>query len=171
MHYAGIPWVSVHSIQSNPVQWLSRVWLFATPCTAAHQASLSITNSQSLFRLTSIESVMPPNHLILLSPSPSTFNLSQHQGLYKWVNSSHQVAKVLELQLQHQSFQWIFNKLVIPKHWSAEEVLSEKTAMGNAAWVPTLGFPAHISKLQSGKPDLKRQLHLAHPFWNKIPFR
>ena len=41
-------------------------------------------------------------------PSPPTFNLSQHQGLFKWVSSSHQVAKVLEFQLQHQSFQWIF---------------------------------------------------------------
>ena len=41
-------------------------------------------------------------------PSPPTFNLSHHQGLFKWVSSSHQVAKVLELQLQHQSFQWIF---------------------------------------------------------------
>ena len=41
-------------------------------------------------------------------PSPPAFNLSQHQGLFKWVNSLHQVAKVLELQLQHQSFQWIF---------------------------------------------------------------
>ena len=36
------------------------------------------------------------------------FDLSQHQGLFQWVSSSHQVAKVLELQLQHQSFQWIF---------------------------------------------------------------
>ena len=42
----------------------------------------------------------------LSSPSSPTFNLSQHQGLFKWLNSSHQVAKVLELQ--HQSFQWIF---------------------------------------------------------------
>ena len=40
------------------------------------------------------------------SPSPPALNLSQHQGLFKWVNSSHQVAKVLEFQLQHQSFQW-----------------------------------------------------------------
>ena len=39
-------------------------------------------------------------------PSPPTFNLSQHQGLFQWVSSSHQVAKVLEFQLQHQSFQW-----------------------------------------------------------------
>ena len=44
----------------------------------------------------------------LSSPSPPTFNLSQHQGLFQWVSSSHQVAKVLEFQLQHQSFQWIF---------------------------------------------------------------
>ena len=44
----------------------------------------------------------------LSSPSPPAFNLSQHQGLFKWVSSLHQVAKVLELQLQHQSFQWIF---------------------------------------------------------------
>ena len=43
----------------------------------------------------------------LSSPSPPAFNLSQHQGLLKWVSSSHQVAKVLEFQLQHQSFQWI----------------------------------------------------------------
>ena len=42
----------------------------------------------------------------LLSPSPPAFNLSQHQGLFQWVSSSHQVAKVLEFQLQHQSFQW-----------------------------------------------------------------
>ena len=56
------------------------------------------------------ESVMPSNHLShpLLSPSPPTFNLSLHQGLFKWVSSSHQVAKVLVLQLQHKSFQWIF---------------------------------------------------------------
>ena len=48
-----------------------------------------------------------PSHC-LLSPSPPTFNISQHQGLFQWVSSSHQVAKVLEFQLQHQSFQWIF---------------------------------------------------------------
>ena len=44
----------------------------------------------------------------LLSPSPPAFNLSQYQGLFQWVSSLHQVAKVLELLLQHQSFQWIF---------------------------------------------------------------
>ena len=52
----------------NSVQLLSCVWLFATPWTAAHQASLSITNSWSLPRLMSIESVVPSNHLILCCP-------------------------------------------------------------------------------------------------------
>ena len=47
-----------------------------------------------------------PSHP-LLSPSPPALNLSKHQGLLQWVSSSHQVAKVLEFQLQHQSFQWI----------------------------------------------------------------
>ena len=42
------------------------------------------------------------------SPSPPAFSLSQNQGLFQWVSSSHQEAKVLELQFQHQSFQWIF---------------------------------------------------------------
>ena len=57
---------SVQSVQS--VQSLSRVQLFAIPWTAARQAPLSITNSQSLFKLMSIESVMPSNHLILCCP-------------------------------------------------------------------------------------------------------
>ena len=48
-----------------------------------------------------------PSHP-LSSPSPPAFHLSQHKGLFRWVSSSHQVAKVLEFQLQHQSFQWIF---------------------------------------------------------------
>ena len=56
-------WKWLSSLQS-----LSRVWLFATPWIAAHQASLSITNSQSLLRLTFIESVMPSNHPILCHP-------------------------------------------------------------------------------------------------------
>ena len=56
------------SVQFSSVQSLSLVWLFATPWTAARQASLSITNSQSSLKLMSIESVMPSNHLILCRP-------------------------------------------------------------------------------------------------------
>ena len=89
----------------SSVQSLSRVRLFATPWIAAHQASLSITNSRSSLKPTSIESVM---HLAIspfVVPFPPAPNPSQHQSLFQWVNSSHEVAKVLELQLQHHSFQ------------------------------------------------------------------
>ena len=54
-----------------------------------------------------IGDAIQPSHP-LSSPSPPAFNLSQHKGLFQWVSSSHQVAKVLELQLWHQSLQWIF---------------------------------------------------------------
>ena len=66
----------MHLTQFSSVQSLSRVQLFATPWTAAHQASLSITNSWSLLKLMSIELVMPSNHLILCHPlllPPSIF--------------------------------------------------------------------------------------------------
>ena len=64
-HLSKFPW---HALNIGSVQSLSRVWLFATPWTAAHQASLSITNSQSSLKLMSIESVTPSNHLILCRP-------------------------------------------------------------------------------------------------------
>ena len=73
---------SISSLQS-----LSHVWLFATPWTAAHQASLLITNSQSMLKLMSIGSVMPSNHLILchpllLLPSPSPASVSFPVSLF-----------------------------------------------------------------------------------------
>ena len=80
-------------------QSLSCVRLFATPWITARQAYLSITNSQSSLRLMSIKSVMPSSHLILSSPSPLAPNPSQHQILFQWIHSSHEVAKVLEFQL------------------------------------------------------------------------
>ena len=51
-----------------------------------------------------------PSHPLMLS-SPSALSLSQHQGLSQWVLHSHQMTKIMELQLQHQSFQWIFRKI------------------------------------------------------------
>ena len=91
----------------SSLQSLSRVQLFATPWTAALQASLSITNSQSLSKLMSIESVRPSSNLslcrplLLLPPIPPSIRV-----FFQSVNSSHEVAKVSEFQLQHQSFQW-----------------------------------------------------------------
>ena len=79
------------------VQLLSHVRIFATPWTAAHRASLSFNISWSLLKLMSTESVILFNHLILLSIRVFSNELTLHQ-----------VAKVLELQLHHHSFQWIF---------------------------------------------------------------
>ena len=91
------------------VQSLSHVWLFGTPWTEIWQASLSFTISQSLLKLISTELTMLSNHLILCCSFlllPSVF--PSIRVFFQWVSSSHQVAKVSELQLQHQSFQWIF---------------------------------------------------------------
>ena len=69
-----------HHFIASSVQSLSHVQLFVIPWTTALQASLSIANSCSLFKLMSIESIQPSDPL--LSPSPPAFNLSQHQGLF-----------------------------------------------------------------------------------------
>ena len=91
-------WIIEQFSSQSSDQWLSHVRLFATPWTVACQALLSITNSQSLLRLKSIASVKLSNHFHpLSSPFQSAVNLSQHQGLFHWVGSSHQLAKVLEL--------------------------------------------------------------------------
>ena len=92
-------------IQFSSVQSLSCVQLFVTPGNAACQASLAITSTQSLLKLMSIEWVMPTNHLILYCPLlllPSSFPTS---GSFPMSQLFHQVAKILEFQLQHQSFQ------------------------------------------------------------------
>ena len=116
--------------QFSSVQSLSCVQLFVTPWAAAFQASLSNTNSQSLLKLMSIESVMPSNHLILccplllppsIFPSISVFSDESASDLILccplllppsifpsisvFSDESHQVAKVLEFQIQHQSIQ------------------------------------------------------------------
>ena len=88
--------------QFSSVQSLSRVGLSATPWIAARQVSLSITNSRSSLRLTSIESVMPSSHLILcrplllLPPIPPSIRVFDP---CEWATSLHEVAKVLEFQL------------------------------------------------------------------------
>ena len=79
----------------------------ATPWTATHQASLSPSP-----RTCPSSCPLPWWCHPAISSSVTlfcyAFDLSQHQGLFQWVGSSHQVAKVLELQLQHQVFQWVF---------------------------------------------------------------
>ena len=69
-----------------------------------------------------VSDAIQPSHPLL--PPLSVFNLSQHQGLFQWVSSSHQVAKVLELQIQHQSFQWIFIGWFSINHWLIQRLIS-----------------------------------------------
>ena len=95
----------------------SCLWLFAFPWTAARQASLSITNSCSLLKLMSITLVMPSNHLILCHPILLLPSIFPSIGLFQWVSSSHQVAKVLEFHLQHQSFQWTLRTDLLRIDW------------------------------------------------------
>ena len=105
--------ISPRHIQFSSVQSPSRVWLLKTPWTAACQASLPITNFQSLLKLMCIDLLMPSNHsssVILFSSCLQCFPAS---GFFQWVSSSHQVAKVLKFQLQHQSFQWIFRTNIL----------------------------------------------------------
>ena len=91
------------------IQLLSHVQLFVTPWTAAHQASLSFIISQSLLKLKSIKLMMPSNHLILCHPLLLLSSIFPSIRVFSNEPTLHQVdAKVLELQLQLQSFQWIF---------------------------------------------------------------
>ena len=88
------------------VQSLSPIRLFATLWAAVHQALLSSTISQNFLIFISIESIILSKLFHSLPPpSPFTFNLSQHLGLFQQVSSSHQVAKVFKFQLHLQSYQ------------------------------------------------------------------
>ena len=80
----------------DPMDW-------SMPAFPVHHQLLEFTQTH----VHRVGDAIQPSHP-LSSPSPPTFNLPQHQGLFKWVSSLHQVSKVLEFQLQHQSFQWIF---------------------------------------------------------------
>ena len=92
----------------SSVQLLSRVWLSVTPRTAASHETYPVHHQLPESTQTHVprvgDAIQPSQSL--LSPSPPALNLSQHQGLFQWVSSLHQVAKVLEFQLQHQSLQW-----------------------------------------------------------------
>ena len=94
-----------HSLIRSDQSSRSVVSHSATPWIAGWQASLSITNSRSSLRLMSIESVMPSNHLILCHPRLILTPIPPSIRVFQCVNALHEVAKVLEFQLQHHFFQ------------------------------------------------------------------
>ena len=85
--------------QSCPTLW--NPMNFSTPGLPVHHKLPEFTQTQAH----RVGDAIQPSHP-LLSLSPPIPNPSQHQGLFQWVNSSHEVARILEFQLQHQSFQW-----------------------------------------------------------------
>ena len=96
----------IHQHPLSSVQSLSHVWLCdlmnrSTPGLPVHH-QLPESNQTHIHW---IGDAIQPSHRLLF-PSPPSLNPSQHQSLFKWASSLHQVAKVLEFQLQHQSFQW-----------------------------------------------------------------
>ena len=136
-------------------QSLSHVWVFATPWIAACQAPLSITNSESTqTHVHWVTDAIQPSHP-LSSPSPPAPNPSQHQGLFQWVSSSHQVAKGLEFQHQHQSFQW-----------------TPRTDLLRMDWLDLLAVQGTLKSLlqhhSSKAPILRRSVfftvQLSHPY-------
>ena len=102
------------------------------------------TISRSLLKLSSIESVMPSNHLVLCCPLPLLPSIFPNIRIFfKEVSSSHQVAKVSELQFQHQSFQWIFRFDVLQDRlvWSPCHLRDSQESSPTRQWIEvnTLG--------------------------------
>ena len=120
-------------IRISSVQSLSHVWLFATPWTAAYQASLSIANSRSLLKLMSIESVMPSNHFILchrLLLPPLIF-----PNIKVFSNES-------VLCIRWPKY-WSFSFNISPSNWSA---------LGGTGWI---SLQSKGSQESSSTPQLK----------------
>ena len=127
------------SVQFSSVQLLSRVRLFVTPWITERQASLSITNSWSSLKLTSIELVMPSSHLILCLPLLLLPPVPPNISLFSWVNSSHEVAKVLEFQLYHHSFQKVLQEGIRGQtHWNHNHRKLVSLITWTTAWSNTM---------------------------------
>ena len=96
------------SIHKNQFSWVAQSCLTLCDPMNSSTPGLPVHHQLPEFTQTHVHWVgdaIQPSHP-LSSPSPSALNPSQHQSLFQWVNSLHEVAKVLEFQLQHQSFQW-----------------------------------------------------------------
>ena len=118
----------------------SGVWLFETPWTAAHQPSLCFTISQSLLKFMSIEWMMLSNHLILCRPL-----LLCLQSFLAWVGSSHQVAKVLERQVQHQSSHWLFRVDFLPDWLAWSPCKFTRNVIFKSRWLALLPVSLALS--------------------------
>ena len=135
-----------------------------------------ITNSRSSFKLMSIESVKPSSHLILCRPpSPPALNLSQHQGLFKWVSSSHQVTKSIGVSastsvLPMNTQDWS------PLGWTGWISLQSKrpsrilsnTTVQKAQWIENTSFALLFCFPSVACTDWRFRVNKikSHPHWN-----
>ena len=134
---------------------LSSVWLFVTPWAETHQASLSLTVSQSLPKFIShwVGDGIQPSHSLPPS-SPFAFNVSQHQGLFQWVSCLHQVAKVLEYlrSLAQVNCLWFtleeFHGKVVDNSASFHPFYTPPLSQGLEAWEPH--SPESFTSIVSG---------------------
>ena len=101
-----------------------------------------------------VGNTIQPSHP-LSSPSSPAFNLSQHQGLFKWVNSLHQLAKVLEFQLQHQSFQWTPGLISFRMDWL--DLLAVQGTLKSL-------LQHHSSKASILRPSAFFMIQLSYPY-------
>ena len=101
----------------------------STPGFPVHHQTWSLLQVMSIKLVNAIQ----PSHP-LSSTSPPAFNLSQHQGLFQWVSSSHQAAKVMEFQLQHQSFQWIFRTESLADQETHKSLLQHYSSKSSILW-------------------------------------
>ena len=133
-------------MQFSSVQSLSRVRLFATPWIAAHQVSLSITNSQSSLRLTSIESVMPSSHLILcrplllLPPIPPSIRVFSNESTLRmrwpkyWSFSWSPSEWTGWISLQSKGLSTVFSNTTLQKHQFFGTQLSSQSNSDIHTW-------------------------------------
>ena len=115
--YIGVPINTANLVQFSSVQSLSCVWLCdpmncSMPGLPVYHQLLEFTQTHVHWVGDAIQPSQP-----LSSPSPPASNRSQHQSLFQWVNSSHQVAKGLKFQLQHQPFQWTPRADLLRMNW------------------------------------------------------
>ena len=113
-----------------------------------------------------------PSHP-LLSSSPPALNLSQHQGLFQWVSYAHQVAKVLEFQLQHQSFQWISWLISFRMDWldllavqgTLKSLLQHHSSKASILWCSVffMGY-SHLERV-SGIKEIFQWKETSLPKW------
>ena len=109
----------------------------STPGLPVHRQLLEFTQTHVHW----ISDAIQPYHF-LSSAAPLAFSLSQHQGLFQWVSSLHHMAKVLEFQLQHQSFQWIFRTdsfrmdflKLFAVQWTLKSLLQHYSSKASILW-------------------------------------